>query len=435
MSQPPPGPPSDPPPGPPPAGPPPVGRPPRPGDCALRRSRRLLARYLLAAAALLTLALVVLPPAPTERPDAAAAHRLEHLRVDGRGPLSSVGRTSLRASAWLAAATIDRQRALLDPTPLAARTREPLTRALHAWHQPRNGPLRASAVLAAMVLAALATLARRRRSLAVALVAMLVAAVVVTRPATTLAAAGFPGRVAVATAFRVVRAPGPSPLLGQPSLEADPGLVAAQKRIGDAYWTAFVTANVSRADTATPILAQAQPARRASLLDQLQRNLVGGRDGNAGGLQRAVVGLDALAAVAASAVAASVLTTLAAIAQALLFVLCLAALLLTPLVCHPRAWRALGPGLVAPMVGAAVVLFLAALGSWTVTTTAVTLAAAGEWLLSLASGSTVAVLATWLAWRAVRRQLARLAAGATPPAEGNPQTVDGTARRRRHRAA
>src|SRR6266536_455820 len=369
MSQPPPGPPSDPPPGPPPAGPPPVGRPPRPGDCALRRSRRLLARYLLAAAALLTLALVVLPPAPPERPDAAAAHRLERLRVDGRGPLSSVGRTSLRASAWLAAATIDRQRALLDPTPLAARTREPLTRALHAWHQPRNGPLRASAVLAAMV----------------------------------LAAAGFPGRVAVATAFRVVRAPGPSPLLGQPSLEADPGLVAAQKRIGDAYWTAFVTANVSRADTATPILAQAQPARRASLLDQLQRNLVGGRDGNAGGLQRAVVGLDALAAVAASAVAASVLTTLAAIAQALLFVLCLAALLLTPLVCHPRAWRALGPGLVAPMVGAAVVLFLAALGSWTVTTTAVTLAAAGEWLLSLVSGSTVAVLATWLGWRALRR--------------------------------
>src|SRR6266540_1749096 len=198
MSQPPPGPPPDPPPGPPPA-----GRPPRPGDCALRRSRRLLARYLLAAAALLTLALVVLPPAPTERPDAAAAHRLEHLRVDGRGPLSSVGRTSLRASAWLAAATIDRQRALLDPTPLAARTGEPLTRALHAWHQPRNGPLRA-----ATVLAALATLARRRRNLAVALVATMVAAVVVTRPATTLATAGFPGRVAVATAFGIVRSPG-----------------------------------------------------------------------------------------------------------------------------------------------------------------------------------------------------------------------------------
>src|SRR6266545_6114313 len=190
MSQPPPGPPPDPPPGPPPA-----GRPPRPGD---------------------------------------------------RGPLSSVGRTSLRASAWLAAATIDRQRALLDPTPLAARTGEPLTRALHAWHQPRNGPLRASAVLAAMVLAAGATLARRRRNLAVALVATMVAAVVVTRPATTLATAGFPGRVAVATAFGIVRSPGPSPLLGQPSLEADPGLVATQKRVGDAYWTAFVTANVSR---------------------------------------------------------------------------------------------------------------------------------------------------------------------------------------------
>jgi len=430
MSQPPPGPPPDPPPGPPPA-----GRPPRPGDRALRRSRRLLARYLLAAAALLTLALLVLPPAPSERPDATAAHRLERLRVDGRGPLSSVGRTSLRASAWLAAATIDRQRALLDPTPLAARTGEPLTRALHAWHQPRNGPLRASAVLAAMVLAAGATLARRRRNLAVALVATMVAAVVVTRPATTLATAGFPGRVAVATAFGIVRSPGPSPLLGQPSLEADPGLVATQKRVGDAYWTAFVTANVSRADTATPILVQADPARRAGLLDQLQRSLVGGRNGAAGGLQRAVVGLGALAAVVASAVAASVLTTLASIAQALLFVLCLVALLLTPLVCDPRAWRALGPGLVAPMVGAAVVLFLAALGSWTVTTTAVTLAAAGEWLLSLASGSTVAVLATWLAWRAVRRQLARLAAGATPPAEGNAQAVDGTARRRRHRAA
>jgi hypothetical protein len=434
-----------------PAGPPPApsqaGRhrsPPTPGQprhphhgpaaAPCGRSGRRLVRYLLAAAGLLTLALVVLPPAPSERPDATAAHRLERLRVEGRGPLSGLGRASLRASAWLAAAAIDRQRALLDPTPLAARTGQPLTRALHAWHQRRNDPLRAAAVAAATALAAAATLARRRRNLAVALGFVLVAAVVVTRPATTLATAGFPGRVAVAAAFRLVRSPGPAPLLGQPSLEADPSLVATQKRIGDAYWTAFVTANVSRADTATPILAQAEPARRASLLQQLQRNLVGGRDGNAGGLQRAVVGLGALAAVAASAVTVSVLTVLASIAQALLFGLCLAAVLLTPLVFDPRAWRALGPGLVAPMLAAVVVLFAAALGSWFVTTTAVTLAAAGEWLLSLLSGSTLAVLAAYLVARTVRRQLARLTTG-SPGTKDATVADDGRARRRGHEAA
>jgi hypothetical protein len=414
--------------------PPPPWPPPRPGR-GLRQSRRLLVRYLYAAGALLIVALVVLPPAPSEQPDATVAHRVERLRIDGRGPLSGLGRGSLRASAWLAAATIDRQRELLDPTPLAARTQKPLTRALHAWNEPRNNSLRLSAVAVAMVLAALAAMARRRRNFAVALVGVLVAAVMVTRPATTLATAGFPGRVAVATAFRVVGSPGPSLQLGQPSLEADPDLVAAQKRVGDQYWTAFVTTSISRADTATPILAQAEPARRAPLLEQVQRGLVGGREGSAGGVQRAVVGVSAFAAVAVSAVAASTFTMVASIAQALLFVLCLVALLATPLVFDRRCWWVLGRGLLAPMLGAAVLVFVAALGSWLVTTLAVSVAAAGEWLLSLASGSMVAAIAGWFGVRwLVRRQVARLAAGAGRPARDG-SVVDGTARPSGHEAA
>jgi hypothetical protein len=194
-----------------------------------------------------------------------------------------------------------------------------------------------------MALAAMTALARQqRRRFAGALLGMLLAAVAVTRPATVLAAAGFPGQVTVGVALRIIGAPDPSPLLGQARLTADKGLVAAQRRLGDAYWTAFVTANVSRADAATPILTQAPPAQRAGLLEHLRRSLVGGWDGAPGGLQRAVVGVTALVSTGVFAVVATALAMLALISKTLLFVLMGAAVFVVPLATDSRNWRRLG---------------------------------------------------------------------------------------------
>jgi hypothetical protein len=405
---------------PPPYPPPPYGPPgpPPPADNAVSRWRRLLTRYLVATAVMLTLALVVLPASPNERLDPSVAHRVEQIRVDGTGLLTGLGRTTLRASAWLAAVTVDRQRALLDPTPLAFRIGEPLTAALHAWQDPGNRPLQLMAVFTAMALAAMTALARQQRlRFAGALLGMLLAAVAVTRPATVLAAAGFPGQVTVGVALRIIGTPDPSPLLGQASLTADKGLVAAQRQLGDAYWTAFVTANVSRADTATPILTQAPPAQRAGLLEYLRRSLVGGRDGAPGGLQRAVVGVTALVSTGVFAVVATALAMLALIAKTLLFVLVAAAVLVIPLATDRRNWRRLGRYWLVPLAGSWGLLGVSALGTWIITSAAVTLAGAGEWLISLFSGSTIAVAAAWFAWRRGRRLVARLVAAGTaaPP--------------------
>jgi hypothetical protein len=392
------------------------------GYAPILRWRRLFTRYLLATGAVLTFILLVVPPSPSEQPDPTVAHRLEQIRVDGRGPLTSLGRVTLHASAWLAAVTVDRQRALLDPTPLASRVGQPLTAVLHTWHDPANQPVQIVALVLVMALAAATALARQgRRSFAVALVGMLLAAVAVTRPATVLAVAGFPGHVAAGFALRVVGTPAPSPLLGAPSLQVDPGLVDAQRQLGDAWWTAFVTANVSRADTATPILTQAPPAKRSGLLDHLQRTLIGGRDGSAGGLQRVVVGVSALVSTGVFAAFASALAALAWISQTLLFVLVLAALVLAPLACDPRWWRILGRYWLAPMAAVLVLLFASALGTWLVTSAAVTFAGAGEWLLSLLSGSTVAIAAVWVVWLRARRLLAGLLHARVAPArQANP---------------
>jgi hypothetical protein len=363
------------------------------------------------------------------RPDPAAAYQLEPVQIPGAGTLTGVARVSLRTTAWLAATTVERQRALLDPTPLASRVGRPLVRALHAW-QHGNRPLQWALLLVVMALAAGAAYARAgRRAWLAALLGVLVAVLALTRPASMLEAAGTPGRAMAGLALTILGSPSDyaPPPLGGPAQMPD-GPQGVQRQLGDAYWTAFVTAPVSRATTGTPILTQAAPAERAGLLAMLQQRLDGGRGGS-GGFQRAFVGVTTLAGISLFTVLGVLLAVTAWSAQTLVFLLVLAGFGLAPWMLNPRRWGWLNRYWLIPLIGALGLTLAAAGCSWFITWLGTWIANSAEWLFSLVAGPLVAGVVGWLAvrvvWRRLRAWLRTLTtvAGAGPAAPD--QSADG----------
>jgi hypothetical protein len=143
------------------------------------------------------------------------------------------------------------------------------------------------------------------------------------------------------------------------------------------------------------------------VLDGLRRNVSAVNDWALGrhGPERVFIAASALAYVAPFAVALGVLAMVAACAQTLLFLLCLAGLAALPFSVVGRRQRgALIRYWALPLVGAAVVLALASLGSFAVVRAANALHASDEYVGVLLAGSTWPLVVAVVVWRRAARR-------------------------------
>jgi hypothetical protein len=390
-----------------------------------RRGRGSVLRgYLAGVFLLLMLVLALTPPAPAaERPGRAPAHRVEPIAVRGGG-LNAVTRWSMQGAAWSTAQAVDRQGDLLAPNPLISRLLRPVARHLGAWREANTTYLLTVVLTAIAVLALGGALTRpfQPRWL-VTLGLVLIWTIAAAYPRAVLHAASLPGE---ATTRLVVAVAGPTTPGGTDSS-------VEQAKLGEQYWTAFVTQPHSRVQTGTAVLAQAPPEQRAGLLDTLARKVasIAGRVNGDHAAERAVTGVLAFASAVAFAAAVTVCSALGWLAQSLLFTLCLAGLGLFPvLVGDARARRLLPRWWLLPTLGAVGLTAAGTLGSILTSKAAVALAGTGEAVGRLFTGSIFALLLVLLALHLARRLARRLTsatstatsaatpAGASPGAEG-----------------
>jgi hypothetical protein len=306
------------------------------------------------------------------------------------------------------------------PGPLVSRLLDPLAYRVGVWRDANATYLLTVVLTAIVVLALGGTMTRpfQPRWL-VTLGVVLIWSVTAAYPRAVLYAAGLPGE---ATTRLVIAVAGPTTPGG-----ADPRM--ARARLGEQYWTAFVTQPHSRVQTGTSVLAQAPPEQRAGLLDTLTRKVaaIAGRVNGDHAAERAVTGVLALASAVVFAAAVTVCSMLGWLAQSLLFLLCLAACTLFPvLVGDARARRLLPRWWLLPTLGALGLTAVGTLGSILTTKAAVVLAGTGEAVGRLFTGSAFALLLVLLAVRWGRRLARRLAPAATTAA-GTPTGANAAA--------
>jgi hypothetical protein len=160
------------------------------------RFRTLVFRYLAAAFVLLAVVVVVNP----HRPDAAGPgatpwdYQHEQVDVEGRGALNAYARVTVSATAWLAKASIERQRDVFRLNLFDFLVGSGSAEAVGGF-RAANGPGLEAATKAAILGLVLYGLLLRpaRRSWAVAVLLLLVATVAITRPYGTVEAAARPG--------------------------------------------------------------------------------------------------------------------------------------------------------------------------------------------------------------------------------------------------
>src|SRR6266508_2212099 len=160
------------------------------------RFRTLVFRYLAVAFVLLAAVVVVNP----RHPDAAAPgatpwdYQHEQVDVEGRGALNAYARVTVSATAWLAKASIERQRDVFRLNLFDFLVGSGSAEAVGGF-RAANGPgLEAATKAAILGLVLYGVLLRpARRSWAVAVLLLLVATVAITRPYGTVEAAARPG--------------------------------------------------------------------------------------------------------------------------------------------------------------------------------------------------------------------------------------------------
>jgi hypothetical protein len=385
----------------------------RPAD---RRLPGVLGRYLTGVFVLTTLVLVTAPAAPSERPNPTAASALERIQIDGGG-INTLTRTGMRATAWTTAHAIQRQRDLLAPNPLATRLLAPLATRLNAWRALNADRLAWCAMTAVAVLVGYGVLGRpRSRTWALMLLLLLAWTVAATRPQATLHAAQTPG---LATSRLAVALVGPH--------DHDERPAVAQAKLGDQFWTAFVTQPFSRVQTGSSILAQAPPEQRTGLLGLLGRQVAELNQRMLGGhsLERALIATLALLATLPFAAAVAACAMAAWLAQILLLLLCLASLVTVPLLLDRHSRPLLVRWWLRPLAGALALTAVATLASIGVTELAVALAGAGEAVARLLTGAAFAALFVALTGWSLRRWARRLThADAATTTAGRPAQAD-----------
>jgi hypothetical protein len=331
-------------------------------------------------------------------------YQREQVDVQGGGLLNAYARTAVRATAWLAKSSIERQRDMLRLSLFDMLVGDGAAQWVGGWRAQHADLLEAATKAAFLGLIAWGVVRRPAwRNLTVAALLLLVFTVVLTRPQTTVEAAGRPGVAVPNAMLAMVTRVAPD---GTGDLAAEP----TQRRLLTGYWKSFVAHPLSRMQTGTAVLADAPPGRKAGVLDALRKNIGTVNDWAVGkrGPERAFIATSALGYVLPFAVGLGALAMVAACAQTLLFLLCLGGVFALPLaVAGRRQRRALVRFWLAPLLGSVAVLAGASLLSFVVVRAADTLHASDEYVGLLLAGSTWPALAAFLIgrWLTHRRRL------------------------------
>ncbi|HET6750851.1 MAG TPA: hypothetical protein VFL71_16510 [Actinomycetes bacterium] len=375
----------------------------------------VLVAYLVAAFVLLATVYALRPHRGAAPPAPTWDYQRETVALEGGGGFNAYARWAVRSTAWLTRGSIERQRDVHRLSPLDFLAGEAGARALAGWRERHRLPLEGATLAVAAGLAAWGTMRRRPgRVWLVALLVLLGLTVLVTRPQTATRLAGQAG---VAVPNLVLR----GGVQGDPSgsVATTPGARAAQRTIAGRYWTAFVGEPLSRLQTGTTVLATAPPADKAGVLGFVRGRVTAVGDWAVGrhGLERAVIATLALAYVVPFALLLVVLAMLAACAQAMVWLLCLAGPLVAPLAVDPRRRRAVLRLWLLPLAAAVGLLACSALGALVVVRAAELAHAADAYLGMLLAGSTAPVAVAVL----VVRRLVRRARG--QDGSGNPKVI------------
>ncbi|MFL6296161.1 MAG: hypothetical protein ACJ75M_10130 [Actinomycetes bacterium] len=381
------------------------------------RFRTLLFRYLAVGFILLATVVVANPGAPTAPGDPDPwDYQREQVDVQGRGVLNAYGRMSIRATAWLAKSSIERQRDMLRLSLFDALIGPGAAQSVGGW-RARNANLLEAATKAALLgLIAWGVIRRPAwRNVTVAALLLIVATVAITRPYSTVSAATRPGVVVPNAMLTMVTRIAPDGGAGDQA-DAEP----TQRRLLTGYWRSFVAHPLSRMQTGTTVLAEAEPGKKASVLDSLRKNVAAVNDWAVGhrGPERAFIATSALGYVLPFAVGLGALAMVAACAQTILFLLCLAGPFVLPVaVAGRRHRRALVRFWLAPLLGSVAVLAAASLLSFVVVRAAETLHASDEYVGLLLAGSTWPALAAFLIGRWLTQRRQRLGPSPAVPAD------------------
>jgi hypothetical protein len=371
------------------------------------RFRTLLFRYLAVGFILLATVVVAGPAAPEAGADPDPwDYQREQVDVQGNGILNAYARAAVRATAWMAKSSIERQRDMLRLSLFDVLVGPGAARSLGSWRVENADLLEAGTKAALLGLIAYGVARRPAwRHLTVAALLLLVATLVVTRPQTSVEAAARPGVLVPNAMLAIVTRVAPAGAVGD-QLGAEP----TQRRLLAGYWKSYVAHPLSRMQTGTAVLADAPPDRKAGVLEGLRRNVSAVNDWAVGrrGPERAFIATSALGYVMPFAVGLGALAMVAACAQTLLFLLCLGGVFALPLaVAGRRQRRALVRFWFFPLLGTIAVLAGASLLSFIVVRAAETLHASDEYVGLLLAGSTWPALAAFLIgrWLTRRRRL------------------------------
>ncbi len=364
----------------------------------------VLVAYLVGAFVLLAVVYALRPHQGAAPPAPTWDYQRETVALDGGGGLNAYARRLVGSTAWLARASIERQRDVHRLSPLDFLAGEAAARSLAAWRERHRLVLEGMTLVAACALAAWGTLRRRPgRAWLVALLVLLGLTLLVTRPQTATRLAGQAG---VAVPNLVLGAGDRGGVPGGTVAPAPGG--AAQRTIAGRYWTAFVAEPLSRLQTGTTVLATAPPTGKAGVLRFLRGRVTAVGDWAVGrhGLERAVIATLTLLYVLPFALLLVALAMLASCAQALVWLLCLAGPLVVPLAVDPRRRRALLRLWLLPLAASVGLLACSALAALVVVRAAELTHTADAYVGMLLAGSTAPLLVVVVAVRRlVRRRL------------------------------
>jgi hypothetical protein len=371
--------------------------------------RMILVRYLVVAVVLFGVVAIANPHRPDDPTAPASApwqYQRDTIDVQGRGILNLYSRQLMHGTAWLAKASIERQRDVyrLNLFDFLVGTRT--AAAVASWRAGHRLVLEGLTEAVVVALIAYGVLLRpSRRTWALALLLVLTSTVLITKPLATARAAAVPGVAIPNLMLDVVATAAPSERLKSTSSPQE-----ALQALSAKYWTSFVGNPLSRVQTGSGVLTNATPSKKSTVLGVLRSGVSSVNDWAIGrhGPERAFITTSALAYVLPFAVALGVLAMLATCAQALLFVLFLAGLLSLPFAVEgPRRRGALVRYWLIPLLACVVVLALTSLGSFAAMRLAEALHRSDEYVGLLLAGSTWPIVtAALLVRRAIRRRRA-----------------------------